>query len=75
MIWLDPYKREHPALLTAVFDAGDEATYPNPAVNLVWVSGDESKEDSYGRQIERMSSCAHVSSNSAGANCWKRVGE
>ena len=36
-----------------------------PSVNLVFVVGDESKTDSYGRQIERATSCPHESTQTA----------
>jgi hypothetical protein len=76
VVFVDSHRQEHAALLTNVFDnGGDVEAYPNPAVNLVYVSSDEAEHDGYGRQIKRMSSCSHVSNNSAKANCWKRVGE
>lgn len=73
VIYVDSLRVEHPALLTAVWD--NNGQIENPSVNLVYVSGDETKSDSYGRQIERVTSNVHISQNSAGANCWKRVGE
>jgi len=69
VVFVDEYKIEHAALLTHVFDNGDEEKYPTPAVNLVFVSGDSTKGDTYGRQIERQTSCAHISNNTARANC------
>jgi hypothetical protein len=70
VIFVDDVKREHFALLTAVHGAGDK-----PCVNLMYVSSDENKTDTYGRQVERFSSCVHISNNSAQANCWKDLHE
>jgi len=42
-----------------------------PCINLVYVSGDEAKQDQYGRQIERESSVVHITNNSAGGFCWQ----
>lgn len=70
VIYVDEFKREHFALLTAVHGESD-----NSAVNLVYVSSDATKSDTYGRQIERNSSCVHISVNSAKANCWKDLSE
>jgi hypothetical protein len=41
----------------------------------VYVSADESKTDTYGRQVERQTSVAHISVNPAQANCWKDLHE
>jgi hypothetical protein len=38
--------------------------------NLVWVSGDEKRKDSYGRQIVRESSVVHKGSQPAHGNYW-----
>lgn len=70
VIYVDEYKREHFALLTAVHGSGEK-----PCVNLVYVSSDPNKHDTYGRQVERFSSCVHISNNGAQANCWKDLTE
>lgn len=85
VIYIDTLRREHPALLTAIHGSvqkaqrqvdGQWVEYDSiPCVNLVYVSSDESKRDPYGLQLERQSSCVHISSNSAGANCFKFQGE
>lgn len=75
VLYVDEFQQEHGALLTAVWDNGNPVAYPNPAVNLVLVSPDDTRTDTYGRQIERKTSVSHLSGNSAKANCWKRVGE
>ena len=38
--------------------------------NLVWISGDEKREDSYGRQLIRESSVVHKGSQPAHGNYW-----
>jgi hypothetical protein len=67
VIYIDSLRREHDALVTAVWGPSDATQ----AINLLFVSEDEAKHDPYGRQIERQTSCCHLSMNSAGANCWK----
>lgn len=70
VIFIDEHRQEHFALLTAIHGGGDK-----PCVNLIRVSDDPNKYDVYGRQTERSSSCVHISSNSAQANCWKDLTE
>lgn len=36
-----------------------------PAINVMFLSADETKSDPYGRQIERLSSCSHRSMTTA----------
>lgn len=60
--YIDPTRGQHNALVTAVWGP--------QCCNVLWVSGDETKKDPYGRQIERQSSCCHISMNQARANCW-----
>lgn len=69
IIYIDSKFVEHDALATRVWPGcGGGAV---PGCNLVIVSGDESKDDPYGRQIERASSIVHKSTQPAGANCWE----
>lgn len=63
VIWHDPTGVPHNALLTAVWSP----TY----VNLVIVSGDETRTDSYGRQIERNTSQTHKSQTKVHGNYWR----
>jgi hypothetical protein len=76
VIYIDPTRQEHPALVTCVFpkghiDTGEgEERNVEPALNLVYVDPDEKKEDPYGRQIARATSVVHISDNAAKANCW-----
>lgn len=43
----------------------------NPSINLVIVSTDASKDDPYGRQIERHSSVVHKSNQAANGMYWE----
>ncbi len=47
------------ALVTAVHGSFDNGYVP--CINVVYISGDRSKTDSYGRQIERSTSLQHLS--------------
>jgi len=74
IVYTDELKEPHDALITAVhgtlmLDYNNEPE-SIPCINLLIVSHDVSKHDTYGRQIERYSSVVHVSLNSAEANCW-----
>ena len=80
VIFLDSRRKKHHALITAVWDVfppDDEGVYHitdkqhPPSLNLVYVAEDTSREDQYGRQIERTTSVVHRSLNQAGGNCWK----
>jgi hypothetical protein len=53
--YCDEHGRKHPALITAVWGTGPEALGVNP-INVIYVSGDDTKHDPYGRQVERASS-------------------
>lgn len=59
--YVDEHAQPHPAVLTAVWGE----TVGECAVNLVYVSGDESKNDPYGRQVERASSVSPQSEHTA----------
>jgi hypothetical protein len=48
VIYTDGYRCDHQALVTAVWGPD--------CINVVYVTGDESKTDTYGRQIERQTS-------------------
>lgn len=69
VIFTDEHRRQHNALLTEVWGTWDHPDSP-PAVNLLYVVDEESRNDQYGRQIERESSVVHRKFNSAGGNCW-----
>lgn len=67
VIYVDSVGKEHDALLTAVW--GDpEGT---PSVNLVYVTEDVDRCDTYGRQILRDTSVVHVSNQVAHGRYWK----
>ena len=72
IIYIDSTRNHHPAIVTTVFGSADGGfgTSKVQGCNLVYVSSDESKQDPYGRQIERATSVVHRSGNPAGANCW-----
>ena len=66
--FVDPLRVERPALVTAVWSP--------TCINVVFVSGDANRNDSYGRQTEHQTSVAHVSQNLDGdgkviGNSWK----
>jgi hypothetical protein len=64
VIFIDSLRNELPALVTAVWSL--------PCINVVYVSTDTNKGDTYGRQIERMTSVIHKSCQGevAFGNCW-----
>lgn len=63
VMFVDPVGQAVPALVTAVW--GDKC------VNVVFVSKDVNKNDTYGRQIERNTSCVHQSIQQAHGNYWR----
>ena len=62
VVYIDTLRKKHEALVTA--------EHGSTCINLVYVSNDKMKHDTYGRQIERECSCVHLSGNEAKANCW-----
>ena len=82
VIFFDQFGMEHNALLTAVWgdktisswkEEGSDVLstrVDNPCVNLLIVSPDEKRDDSYGRQIERMTSVVHSCGQSAWGNFY-----
>ena len=62
VVYVDEYGVEHDALVTNVFSA--------TCVNVVYVSGDETQSDSYGRQIKRETSQVHKSIQTAPGRYW-----
>lgn len=53
VVYCDPVGHDHGALITAVWS--------DTCINVVFVSGDPNKGDTYGRQIERETSVTHAS--------------
>jgi hypothetical protein len=71
IIYTDPRRQQHSALVVEVHDSGVEQRRDSlPALNLLYVVDDETRMDQYGRQIERESSVVHHTMNSAGGNCY-----
>jgi hypothetical protein len=76
VIYIDAHRVKHSALVTHVWGQGHaDLGGQEPSCNLVYVSGDETKTDPYGRQIERATSVVHKSVQPAGAFCWCRADE
>lgn len=70
--YVDPKGRPQAAVLTAIWGkTDDEANMP--CVNLAFVSHDESRTDSYGRQIERETSVIHRTRATVHGRYWKRL--
>jgi len=62
--YVDEFGVAHSALVTqnwgsATFEADPEQPWLCPSINVVYVAGDESQTDSYGRQIARQTSVVH----------------
>jgi hypothetical protein len=71
IVYVDPKGVRHSALATTWWGLDHhKAAGTQPGCNLLWVSGDETKTDPYGRQIERATSVVHKSSNPAPGNYW-----
>ena len=74
VVFLDAKRQPHNALVTAWHGCKDGDTIEDfrakygadtmPCINVVFVVGDESKTDPYGRQIERNTSVMHGSRQS-----------
>lgn len=72
--YFDPHGMQHDALLTAIWTStGEILTEENAkcAVNLVWISEDDTKKDPYGRQIERQTSVVGKSQYTTFGNYWE----
>lgn len=67
IVFIDEHRVSHEALVTRVW----VSLGGKPGCNLVFVSGDESKDAPYGRQIERRTSIVHLSQQPARASCWE----
>jgi hypothetical protein len=81
VIFVDTHRVSHEALVTTVHgeartmmvtqtDGSLKEMWWEPAVNLVYVSGDINKSDPYGRQLERASSVVHIDVSTAGGYCY-----
>jgi hypothetical protein len=56
--------------VTCWWETGYPTGNPNRGCNLIFVSGDPAKDDTYGRQIERETSVIHRSGQPAPGNYW-----
>lgn len=74
VVFVDSRRQWHQSLVTAVW-SGSGSRVENPCINLVFVSGDTSKADQYGRQIERETSVVHYGDSTAPGQCWLRSEE
>lgn len=68
VVFCDDRGVDHSALVTAVHGPGDADWV---CINLLWVSGDGDRLDSYGRQVERASSIQRASVRCAHGNYWR----
>lgn len=73
IVFIDSHRQAHAAIVTHVW--GGSSWGSNPGCNLVYASGDETKTDPYGRQIERATSIVHLNGQPAKASCWCWPGE
>jgi hypothetical protein len=67
VIWHDSVGKSYEALVTAVWS--------QHCINLVFVSGDESRQDSCGRQIERQTSASHKDQQRVHGFYWRHPDE
>lgn len=67
VMFVDPVGQNFDALVTTVW---------NPdMINLVYIDGDEVRQDSYGRQISRATSLSHVSKSQVHGQYWRFTDE
>ena len=81
--FVDSVGQSHSALVTEVHGVyghscgtckrqdGSDYDAGQPSVNLLWVSGDETKRDGHGRQIERESSVVFRDHQGAHGMFWE----
>lgn len=67
IVYVDEIGRQHDALVLTTHGTQDDET---PTINLVHVTHDPDKRDSYGLQIERPTSVQHQSKTSAQGRYW-----
>lgn len=76
VVFVDSFGHEHNALVTIWWGLDCYTSSSGElGCNLVIVSKDEQKDDSYGRQIERHTSVVHKSKQSASAFYWRWADE
>ena len=69
VIFVDSRRAAHNALVTEIHGAPEML----PSINLVFVTTDEDRRDSYGRQIERQSSVVHKRDQTGGGMFWQEA--
>ena len=74
---MDELGRQRPTVVTAVWRSmtAYQPNEPIPGVNLVLVSEDQARTDSYGRQIVRETSVVHLANQLAHGLYWRGVDE
>lgn len=71
VIFVDGRGQRRTALVTAVHGENWFEGQSAPAINVVFVTDDETRSDAWGRQIERDGSVVHESNQSAHGQFWK----
>lgn len=72
-IYTDTHGVDHDALVTNGF--GANGIGKSAAINVAYVSDDQTRLDSYGRQLEREASVQHQHLVSTHGRFWRFVGE
>jgi hypothetical protein len=70
--YVDQHSVTHNALVTAVWN-GEYGSEKKPGLNLVYVAPENEKHDTWGRQIERVSSIPHRDAMPAPGNYWYEI--
>lgn len=75
VIYVDPRGVRRPALVNVWWTGNQEiaeyrAASGEPGCNLIFVSADEKRSDSYGRQSEHATSVVHKTKQVAHGNYW-----
>jgi hypothetical protein len=71
VVFVDPYGKRRDALITIWWGLDHyKAAGGEPGCNLIVVSDDEKKDDSYGRQTEHFTSVVHKTKQPAHGNYW-----
>lgn len=72
VIYVDAEGRQNDAVVTAIWGDPEKDV---PCINVVFVSGDPARSDSYGRQIERETSVVHRSNQLAHGRYYMMPGD
>ena len=75
VVFVNRVGKKQDAIVTAVWGANIYPDKPLPSINVVIVSEDESKTDSYGRQIERETSIPHQTNQAAHGYYWREFND